>query len=163
MKDQLAQQVRQVEVRDPVALSRRYDYADAFEVRMPDPDPDSPETWVRTGMADTSALVGWMTTRLGVSDAPGTIFGFRIVESGPELVHLEQSLPLLEVVLIGRRVGSSGRMLTSVLSYRRPVLGRLVWAVVGIGHRRAARRLITSRSAGTGSVERRDGVSGLAS
>jgi hypothetical protein len=47
MKNQLAQQVRRVEVTDLIAAARRYDYADAFEVRLPEPDPYPPETWVR--------------------------------------------------------------------------------------------------------------------
>ena len=152
MKNQLAQQVRRVGVTDPVAAGRRYDYADAFEVRLPEPDGDAPETWVLAGMDDSPAVVEWIATvLLGHGSAPSTstdrvVDGWRVVESTSEVVHLEQSLPLMHVVVVGRRIGSSGRMLTSVLHFERPVLARLVWAVVGVGHRRMVRRLLRNTS-----------------
>lgn len=152
MKDQLAQQVRRVGVTDSIAAARRYDYADAFEVRLPEPDGDAPETWVLAGLDDSPAVVEWIASLLlGHGSAPSTstsrvVDGWRVVESTSEVVHLEQSLPLMHVVVVGRRVGSSGRMLTSVLHFERPVLARLVWAVVGVGHRRMVRRLLRSTS-----------------
>ena len=166
MKNQLARQVRRVGVTDPVATGRRYDYADAFEVRLPGPDGDAPETWVLDGLDDSPAVVEWIASLLlGHGSAPSTsadrvVDGWRVVESTSEVVHLEQSLPLMHVVVVGRRVGSSGRMLTSVIHFERPVLARLVWAVVGAGHRRMVRRLLGSRTGstamdgGTGGFER---------
>jgi len=149
MKNQLAQQVRQVEATDPIATAQRYDYADAFELRLSEPDPHSPETWVRAGLDSTPKWVDRIAELMGLSDAPAEsadrIGGFRVIESGPEMVHLETSLPLVHVILVGRLVEPTHRVFTSVLHYRRPVLARLVWAVVGIGHRRAARQLITSK------------------
>jgi hypothetical protein len=149
MKNQLMRQVRRVEVTDPIAAARRYDYADAFEVCLPEPDPYSPETWVRAGLEATPRWVDWIVGLLGFSEAPASaadhVSGFRIVESGPEAIHLETSLPLIHVVLVGRKVEPTRRMLTSVLRYERPVLARLIWAIVGIGHRRAARQVITSK------------------
>jgi hypothetical protein len=48
MKDQLAQRVRRIEATDPIATARRYDYADAVEVRLPGPDAYSPfRPWLR--------------------------------------------------------------------------------------------------------------------
>lgn len=152
MSNHLTQQVRRVPVTDPLATALPYDYADAFAVELPEPDSDTPEAWIRAGMASTPALVDWIAARLGHQDAPGVspdmVEGFRVVRSTPEVLQLEQSLPLLDVVLLARRVGSSGRMFTSVLTYRRPVLARLVWSVLRHGHRWAARGLITSRSTG---------------
>jgi hypothetical protein len=72
---------------------------------------------------------------------------FRIVEAGPEVVHLEASLPLMHVVMVGRNVEPTRRMLTTVLLYERPVLARLIWAIVGIGHRLTARQIIASKVA----------------
>ncbi len=152
MKNPLAHQVRRVEVTDPIAATRQYDYADAFEVRLPEPDGDAPETWVLAGLDDSPVVVEWIATvLLGHGSAPSTstdrvVDGWRVVESTSEVVQLEQSLPLMHVVVVGRRVGSSGRMLTSVLHFERPVLARLVWAVVGVGHRRMVRRLLRSTS-----------------
>lgn len=148
MKNQLAHQVRQVEPTDPVATAQRYDYADAFELRLPEPDPHPPEAWVRVGLDSTPKWVDRIAGLLGVGSSPAEsadhIGDFRITESGPDLVRLEASLPLMHVVLVGRRAEPTRRVFTSVLRYRRPVLARLIWSVVGIGHRRAARQLITS-------------------
>jgi len=96
--------------------------------------------------------VGWITTvLLGHGNAPymstvRIVDGWRVMESTPEVVHLEQSLPLMHVVVVGRRVGASGRMLTSVLHFKRPLLARLIWAVVGMAHRRMVRRLLGNTS-----------------
>lgn len=116
MENQLAQQVRRAGVTDPIAAARRYDYADAFEVRLPRPDPYPPEAWVRAGLEATPKVVDRIVGLLGFSEAPASspdhVSGFRIVESGPEVVHLETSLPLIHVVMVGgatsgRRAGRS--------------------------------------------------------
>ena len=142
MKDSLARQVRRVKVTDPVAATRWYDYADAFEVCLPEPDPFSPETWVRAGLEATPKVVDWIVGLLGFSEAPAPsadhVSGFRIVESGPEVVHLETSLPLMHVNLVGRQVEPTRRMLTTLVRYERPILSRIVFVFVGLGHRRIA-------------------------
>ena len=130
MKNQLAQQLRRVGVTDPIAAARRYDYADAFEVRLPEPDPYSPEMWVRAGL---EAAPGWVKRNvglLGLRRAPVSsadhVSDFRIVKSGPEVIYLEASMPLIHVVLVGRKVEPTRRMLTTVLHSERPVLARLI-------------------------------------
>ena len=149
MENRLARRGRRVGVTDPIAAARPYDYADAFEVRLPGPDPYPPEAWVRAGLEATPWVVKRILGLLGIREAPASsadhVGGFRIVESGPEAVHLEASVPLMHVVLVGRRVEPRRRMLTTVLRYERPVLARLVWAVIGPVHRRAARGGITSK------------------
>ena len=149
MKDSLTRQVRRVRVTDPVAAARRYDYADAFEVRLHGPDPYTPEAWVRAGLDATPGWVDRVVGLLGFSEAPESsadhVSGFRIVESGPEAVHLDTSLPLMHVVLVGRRVGPTRRTLTTLVRYERPVLSRLVFAIVGIGHRWAVPRVLTGK------------------
>lgn len=149
MENQLVRQVRRVGVTDPLAAARRYDYADAFEVRLPEPDRYSPEAWVRAGFGATPGWVDRVVGLLGFREAPVSaadhMSGFRIVESGPEMVHLETSLPLMRVVLVGRKVEPTRRMLTTVIHYERPVLARLVFAIVGIGHRWAVPQVITSK------------------
>jgi hypothetical protein len=150
MKDRLARQVRRVGVTDPIAAARRHDYADAFEVRLPGSDPYPPEAWVRAGLEATPGMVDRIVGLLGLREAPESsadhLSVFRIVESGPEVVHLEASLPLMRVVMVGRNVGPARRTLTTVLRYERPVLARIVWKVVGIVHRRvAAPQVITGK------------------
>lgn len=151
MKNRLTRQVRRVRVTDPIAAARRYDYADAFEVRLPGPDPYTPETWVRAGLAATPGWVDRVVGLLGIGSAPESsadhVDVFRIVESGPDVVQLETSLPLMDVVLVGRNVEPKRRMLTTTLRYERPVLARLIWVIVGIGHRWAVRRVIASKVA----------------
>lgn len=152
MKIQPADQVRQIDATDPVAAAHPYDYADAFEVRLPEPDPHSPETWLRAGMRSTSPTVKRILRMMGIRSAPTTpspdrVGPFRIVESGPEVIHVETHFPLMRVAVVGRRVEPTRRTLTTVLYYERPVLARLVWALVGPRHRRTVRQLITSQTA----------------
>jgi len=149
MRDQTAPRVRRVEVTDPLAAERRYDYADAIEARLPEPDAHSPETWIRAGLEASPGAVKKIVRLLGLRPAPVSsadrVGAFRILESGPEVVHLETSLPLMRVVLVGRRVEPTRRMLTTILYYERPVLARLVWALVGLAHRRTTPQVITSK------------------
>jgi hypothetical protein len=149
MSDHLAGQVDGVEVTDPIASRLPHDYADAFELRLPEPDPYLPETWVRAGLEATPGVVNWIVGMLGLGGAPELsadhVSSFRIVESDPDVVHLEADVPLMHVVMVGRRVEPTRRMLTTVLRYRRPVMARLLWAVVGPVHRRTARGIIASK------------------
>lgn len=149
MKNLSIRQVQRVGVTDPLATARQYDYADAFEIRLPGPDPYSPETWVRAGLAATPDWVDRVVGLLGFREAPDSaadhVSGFRIVESGPEVVHLETTLPLMHVDLVGRNVEPTRRTLTTVLRYERPVLGRLVFAIIGVGHRWAVPRVIVGK------------------
>lgn len=153
MKNRLVRQVRQVDVIDRSAAGDKYDYADSFEVRLPQSEAQPPETWVRAGMADSPAVVEWIADRLGMGDGSAQsteeIEGGRVIESNADVVQIEWSLPLMRVVVLGRRVEPSGRRLTSFLYYERPVLARVVWALVGIGHRRMARRLLASNVSGS--------------
>lgn len=143
MRTPLAEQVRQVAVTDPIVTGHRYDYADAFEIGLPEAEQEVPEAWVRAGMEDTPAWVDWIAVALlGVRETSDAVAGGRVVESTPEVVHLEYALPLMQVVVVGRRVGSSGRMLTTGLRFTRPRLARLVWVVVGPGHRWMVQRLL---------------------
>ena len=149
MNNQLAQQVRRVGVTDPIAAAHRHDYADAFEVCLLGPDLYPPETWVRAGLNATPGWVDRVVGLLGFSEAPEPsadhVSGFRIVEAGPEVIHLETSLPLMHVDLVGRNVEPARRRLTTILRYERPVLGRLVFAIVGIGHRWVVPRVLTGK------------------
>lgn len=149
MNTQEARRVRQVGVTDPIADARHYDYADAFELRLPEPDLYSPETWVRAGLESVPGVVDRIVGLLGyhnpTESSADNVEMFRIVRSDPEVVHLEASLPLLHVVMVGRNVEPTRRMLTSILTYERPVLARLVWAIVGLGHRRMAPYVIMGK------------------
>jgi hypothetical protein len=136
---------RRVGVTDPVVAGRRHDYADAFALRLDGPDPCSPEEWVRAGVDATPA---WVKRVAGHADGLGSA---RIVASDDDVVVLEDADPLMHTTMVGRNVQPGLRVLTTVLRYRRPRLARAVWAVVGILHRRTARRVVA------GGVGRGDG------
>ena len=133
---QAPDRVRRVSVSAPIAAARRYDYADAFELRLEGPDPCSPEEWVRAGVDATPA---WITRIAGNPDGLGSA---RIVESDADVVVLEDSDPLMDTVMVGRNLEPERRVLTTVLRFRRPLLARVVWAFVGILHRRTARQVL---------------------
>lgn len=147
MPNRLTQQVRRVAVTDPIAAAGTYDYADAFEVRLPEPDRYPPEIWVRAGLAATPKMADRIVGLLGPREepAPGRLGVFRIVESGPAVVHLEASTPLMRVVAVGRQVEPDRRVMTTVLRYQRPVFARLLWAIIGPIHRRLARQLVATQ------------------
>lgn len=129
--------VRRTSPSDPVVADRRYDYADAFELRLEGPDPCSPEEWVRAGV-DATPL--WIKRIAGHRNGLGSA---RVIASDAEAIVLEDSDPLSDVVMVGRNVGPACRVLTTALRYKRPALARAVWAVVGILHRRTARQVVT--------------------
>ena len=135
MRAEPPDRARRVRVTDPIAAARGHDYADAFELRLGEPDPCSPEEWVRAGVDATPA---WIKRIAGAKDGLGSA---RIVESAADLVVLEASDPLMETVMVGRNVAGR-RVLTTILRYRRPLVTRAVWAVVGILHRRTARHVV---------------------
>ena len=136
MKAQAAERVRRVSVTDPLAAARRYDYADAFELRLKGPDRCSPEEWVRAGVDATPA---WIKRIAGARDGLGAA---RIVESDADVVVLEDSDPLMDTVMVGRNIGPERRVLTTIVRYRRPRLAWAVWTFVGILHRRTARQVV---------------------
>jgi hypothetical protein len=147
MSTSLFRQVRRVAVTDELATGQRYDYADSFEVDAGVPDPLAPRSWLAAGLEDSPAIVRVLATvLLRVQDEPAAnvedLVDWEVLESTPELIYIERSLPLLHVTLIGRRLGSSGRRLTTLLTYRRPLLSRSLWAFAGVGHRLGVRRLI---------------------
>ncbi len=136
---QTRDRVRRVSVTDPIAAGRRYDYADAFELRLDEPDPCSPEAWVRAGIDATPAWIKRIAGHRGEG-----LGSARIVRSDAEVVWLEDSDPLMDTMMVGRNIEPDRRVLTTVLRYRRPLLTRAIWALVGILHRRTARRVVAA-------------------
>jgi hypothetical protein len=91
---------------------------------------------VRAGVDATPA---WIKQIAGHADGLGSS---RIAASDADVVVLEDSDPLMDTVMVGRNVEPQRRVLTTVLRYRRPLLARAVWALVGILHRRTAWRVV---------------------
>ncbi|WP_133794481.1 hypothetical protein [Actinokineospora alba] len=105
--------------------------------------------WVRAGLEATGGVVKRIVGMLGIHDTPASeeqVGPFRIVESGPDVIHLETTLPLMRVVMVGRGVEPRRRVLTTFLYFRRPLLARIVWVFVGLGHRRTAPKVLTAKT-----------------
>jgi len=139
--------VKRMTVQDPIAAETRYDYADAFAVDLPTPDASPPATWLGARLSQLPPVVDWVAARLGfTSTTPSDpLDGWEVRASGPALVHLVVELPLLHVDLLGRNPGPARRSLTTLVSYRRPWLARLVWIWLGPAHRRTVRWLLSPR------------------
>ena len=131
---------------EPLAIALGpYDYADSFEIELPEPDDHTIEEWVRSTIEDSPLAVretianAWqhmLMFRLGPTPSADTVLGFPIVSSEPDLTRLEARSPLMRGVIIGRRIEPTRIGLTTLLYYERPAPARLVWASVGPLHRR---------------------------
>lgn len=131
---------------DPAA-----DYVDVFELEKSDPDGRSPEQLVRLAFSRAPAWwrpgITWahrhvLRFHLDPGDAPDHVIGWRIAESDANVVRLEASGPLMLGTLCLAKVDPTRAQLVTALTFRRRVLSRLVWAVVGPVHRRAAPALM---------------------
>lgn len=147
---------------DPIANTpdgpRRFDYADAFEIRPPAGDERTTEEWMRFGLEGAPLPLRWtilvahrfvLGFDLAPRSAPGNIMGWRILKSVPDLTRLQATSPLLRGDLVARRDDSGRVTLSTYLSFNRPGPARLVWTVVGPLHRRIAPYLL-ARAAGAG-------------
>jgi hypothetical protein len=149
---------------EPLLPDAAYDYADAFEVTLSEPDDHPAETWVRTALEASPAalrrLIGIVhgrviRFRLGPTSDPQHIIGWRIVTSEPDVVCIEAVGPILRAAISARRTSPRAAVLTTFLWYAHP-RARLLWLVVGPLHRRvapyllrrAAESLTTSRPPG---------------
>ena len=140
-----------VRVPDAEDGSDRPDYADAFEILVPEPDGRTAEQWVRTGLEGAPPAMRTLIRvvhrvvlgfRLGPHPSPDHVLGWRIAASEPDVVRLEASSWLLRAVIVGRRVGLHTTRLTTFLFYERPLPARVVWTIVGPVHRRVAPYLL---------------------
>jgi hypothetical protein len=132
--------------------SDRYDYADAFEVRLPEADARSAEQLARCGLGHASWSVRWtvriahrhlLRLRLGSSSSPDHLFGWKILTLQPDVIQLQAVSPILgRAVLVMRRVDSRRAVLTTYLFYTRPAPARLVWTITGPLHRRIVPHLM---------------------
>ncbi|WNG90812.1 hypothetical protein [Mycobacterium sp. ITM-2016-00318] len=72
--------------------------------------------------------------------------GWKIVDADHDSIRLGAEGPLIEGVLVARRTRSAAALETSV-TYRRPLVARLVWAAVGPVHRRVGPYLLRRATA----------------
>lgn len=152
MNSSIDLRARRVDVPDePLVGMRRHDYADAFQIQVPDPDPRAAEQFARDCIeqapwpARAAVLVAWkyvLRFRLGPRPSADHVFGAQIVTSQPDVVELAMPSPLLDGVIVGRKVDGVGWVVATYLSYRRPRTARVVWTVLSPLHRWLARYLM---------------------
>jgi len=145
-----------VRVPDSEDGTDRPDYADAFEIRVPEPDGRTAEQWVRRGLEGAPPALRLLIRvvhrvvlgfRLGPHPSPDHVLGWRIGTSEPDVVRLEAASWLVRAVIVGRRVDPHTTRLTTFLFYERPIAARVVWTVVGPVHRRVAPYLLARAAA----------------
>jgi hypothetical protein len=126
------------------------DYADAFEVARRPADARSAENWAHDGfgrlpIATREAgllahrlLLGF---RLGPWGSPDHIFGWKVVTSEPDLLHLEARSSWLTGHMLWRLHDTRLEM-TTFIRYEMLRTGRLVWGALGNVHRASAPGLL---------------------
>jgi hypothetical protein len=141
---------------EPLIGSGRYDYADAFEIRVREPDARSAEQFARCALERAPWPVRWsiwiahrhlLRLRLRPGSSSDHLLGWKIVTSQPDVIHLEAESPLLgRGVLVGRRVDATCMVLTTCIFYTWPASTPLVWKIAGPLHRRIAPYLLERAS-----------------
>lgn len=148
-----------VATEEPLLRGDAYDYADAFEIRVLGQDPSTAEEWTRRALEEAPRLIRWtiliahryvLRFRLGPLSSPDHVLGWKVVTSQPEVVHIESVSPILRAAIIGRATSATTRAATTYLFYKRPVLGRMIFTVVGPIHRRISPYLLERAAATVG-------------
>ena len=134
----------------PPSSLARPDYADAFEVARSPTDRRSAEQWARdffgrlpvtirrSGLLIHRRILGF---RLGPWASSNHVFGWRIVTSEPELLHLEAQSTLLRGHMLWR-LHDERLVMTTFLQYEMRRTAPVVWAVIGNIHRSGAHCLL---------------------
>jgi hypothetical protein len=126
-----------------------YDYADAFEIALPQADTRSPESLVKAAFDGTDWMPLVMVVhrrvlrfRLGPRSSPDHIFGWRVAARESDAIRLEAYGPLIRGIIIARRDLTSTAVLTTYVTYVRRGPARVIWTLVGPLHRGIAPRLL---------------------
>lgn len=142
---------RRVVAADPLIGDDRYDYADAFEVVLDDTDPRTPEALVRAGLEHAPTVLRYaiiavhrwiLRLRLAPTGTGGDVLGWMVTHSYLDVVALQAGGPLLDATMIARRAEPTRAVLTTFVFYRHPMLGKVVWSIVGPVHRAIAPMLL---------------------
>ena len=134
----------------PPSVGALPDYADAFEVTRSPTDQRSAEQWARDGFGrlplatrrSVLLLHRWVLGfPLGPWASPEHVFGWTIVTSEPELLHLQARSTLLTGHMVWRR-HHERLVMTTFLQYKKRRIASAVWAVLGNIHRGGAPYLL---------------------
>ena len=121
-----------------------HDYADAFEVRLAQPDQHTAEEWVRTALDESApwvlAIIRFVhgrIARFSLSSEPHSVLGWETVSSASDAFHIETRGPALRAAIVLRRTSDTTATVTTFLFYARRST-RLLWLLIGPLHRRIA-------------------------
>jgi hypothetical protein len=144
---------RRVADEDSRLFGGHYDYADSFEVDVPEADARTPEQAFRAALARGPSVARYVPVvpvvhqhilrfRLGPLDSADHLFGWQVVTSTPTVLRLEAAGPLLRGTIVGRKTDSSTLAFTTFVDYVRPVPARVIWTLVSPLHRLIAPHLL---------------------
>ncbi|GFG48712.1 DUF2867 domain-containing protein [Mycolicibacterium agri] len=139
--------------------TEEWDYADAFAVSIDETDTRSAKEVVLAGAA---GVPWWMQLAVGLTHRfvlwldlsnrsdPQHVLGWDVIAADHDRIQLRAAGPLVDGMLVGRRIPPSTAVLETFVAYRRPVLARMVWTAVAPVHRivvpQLLRRAATSRA-----------------
>ena len=126
------------------------DYADAFEMAQFEGDTRSAEQWARDGFQKlplATRRAGMLAHRhllgfqLGRWSSPQHIFGWRVLRSQQDVLHLTAEGRRMQADTIWRLQDGHLRM-TTFVRYRQRVPAALAWAIAGPVHRKGGPGLL---------------------
>lgn len=145
--------VRRVPVLPEPWVQPGHDYADAFELRLADPDSHTAEEWLRTaieqaapGVRATVRFVHRRVAGFSLSTEPHSILGWDIVSSSRDAIHIATRGPSLRAEIVMRRTSDTTATVSTFLFYGRNRM-RLMWLVIGPLHRRVVPYLLARAAA----------------
>ncbi len=142
--------------RRSIVATEGCDYADAFAVPMSAADTRSAEDLLRAGLEQVPRWLGvvvLMTHRyvlrleLAPGSSPNHLLGWEILTAEHDSITLRATGPLLGGLLVAKRVPPSTAVLQTFVSYRRPVLARIIWTAVAPIHRAVAPKIVACLTA----------------
>lgn len=161
MRNQSGTRAQQVPVAayEPLIGGNSYDYADAFAIRVPEPDDRPVEQFVRAAVEQAPWPViltvravhrYLLRLRLGPSTSADHVLGFKILSSEHDVVHLEAVSPVLgRGAILVRRIDPTCAVVTTYLFFARPAAARVIWKIAGPLHRKVAPYLMEHAATGT--------------
>jgi hypothetical protein len=144
---------------EPFIGGGRYDYADAFEIRVDEPDERSAEELVRFTLEQAPRWILWIIRiahryvlrfRLGPESSPLHVLGWSILSSAPNVLMLRAVSPVLKGVIVARKPEPTRAVVTTYVFFRRPATCRALLKVVGPVHRKVAPYLLECGAAARG-------------
>lgn len=127
-----------------------WDYADAFEVVLDQPDHHLAEQWLRAGLAEAPKRITGLVrlilrhiVRFDLDgDDPTAFLGWRPLVSEHDVAAIEADGPLTRAVLVARRHSPTRCRTSTYLFFHNRVAARLMWMGVRPIHLRAERYLL---------------------